>query len=471
MKNNYTFTPDDQLKFAALTGDFNPIHIDPLAARRTQAGAPVVHGIHALLWLLDTLAESHPDLPSIATIKVRFIRMIYVGDQVEAMTTQQDSSSLRAAVMVDGIATLSLHIVFGPVVSASALPDYKLILPPEKPLDQMLEDITDQSGTLAFVSEPEDMERAFPHATRLLGAHRIATLGSTTLLVGMILPGLYSLYAGLSLSLCKPEKIVDKMSFRVKKIDRRFRLVQLEIFASGLSGSLETFARHPPVVQTAFETIAPLVDHNEFTNVTALIVGGSRGLGELTAKIIAAGGGNVIITYNVGEAAAKIVADDITACGGRCQIIPYDALQDADQQLSALADAPTDIYYFATPAIFRGKPKVFSQNLFDEFNAFYVEGFQRLVKSCLKLRPKGVSVFYPSSIAIDEKPPSMEEYIMSKEAGEKLCADIEKKIKKARIIVSRLPRLPTDQTATVQQATTADPLDTLLPIIRKLSAS
>ena len=46
----------DQLSFAALSGDYNPMHVDALAARRTQAGAPVVHGMHAVLWALDALA-------------------------------------------------------------------------------------------------------------------------------------------------------------------------------------------------------------------------------------------------------------------------------------------------------------------------------------------------------------------------------------------------------------------------------
>ena len=43
-----------QASFAAVSGDSNPIHLDPLAARRSLAGGAVVHGIHALLWALDS---------------------------------------------------------------------------------------------------------------------------------------------------------------------------------------------------------------------------------------------------------------------------------------------------------------------------------------------------------------------------------------------------------------------------------
>ena len=38
------FTTMDQSLFARWSGDFNPLHMDPLAARRTQAGAPAIHG-------------------------------------------------------------------------------------------------------------------------------------------------------------------------------------------------------------------------------------------------------------------------------------------------------------------------------------------------------------------------------------------------------------------------------------------
>src|ERR1700683_5207522 len=97
------FDSDDQARFAALTGDYNPIHMDPVAARRTQAGAPIVHGIHATLWLLDTIAARHPEISGIATLDVSYPEMIYVGDQVEAEVIKLSAESLRARVSVEGL--------------------------------------------------------------------------------------------------------------------------------------------------------------------------------------------------------------------------------------------------------------------------------------------------------------------------------------------------------------------------------
>lgn len=471
MLTSRTFTLDDQLKFAALTGDFNPIHMDPLAARRTQAGAPVVHGMHSLLWLLDSLAARNPDLPPVGVMKVRFARMIYVGDLVKAAITRRDASVLRAEVTVDGIAAIHLTLTFGPASSVPVftLRDAVLVPRPAVPLDRPLEDMGDRSGTLAFAGNPEDMERMFPHAARLLGARRLAALGCSTLLVGMVIPGLHSFYASLTVTVCEDSDIADNIVFRVTTVDPRFRLVRLDMCGGGLIGSVGAFVRHPPVAQATFETVSSLVARDEFAGITALIVGGSRGLGELTAKVIAAGSGNVIITYAVGKVEADALVAEITAWGGRCKAIPYDVRQDADQQLSAIMEAPTHIYYFSTPRIFRANSRLFSQGRFEEFNDFYVNGFLRLVEASLRRWPGGVSVFYPSSVSVEERPDGITEYTMSKAAGEILCADIKAQIPNARITVSRLPRLLTDQTATLQQPVTPDALAIMLPLIRDFS--
>jgi len=62
----------------------------------------------------------------------------------------------------------------------------------------------------------------------------------------------------------------------------------------------------------------------------------------------------------------------------------------------------------------------------------------------------------------------MTEYAMAKTAGETLCADLMREDLGLRILVSRLPRVLTDQTATVAQAQNADPLAVMLPLIREM---
>ena len=73
------FTLEDQLEFARFSGDANPIHVDPLTARRSIAGEPVVHGIHLLVWSLEAVCAHVEDLPPIAALRVNFEKMVTIG--------------------------------------------------------------------------------------------------------------------------------------------------------------------------------------------------------------------------------------------------------------------------------------------------------------------------------------------------------------------------------------------------------
>jgi NAD(P)-dependent dehydrogenase (short-subunit alcohol dehydrogenase family) len=471
-----TFDVADQTRFAALTGDFNPIHVNPIAARRTSAGAPVVHGVHTLLWLLDLIGAQHGDIGQIATLKVRFRNMLYLGERADARIAKRTATVLQAQVCVDGVEVLSLAAVLGaPATEAPSPPDSSAELTATElpvhrsaPRDPTLEDMEGQSGWLDFATDPAEMEQAFPHAARLLGSRRVAALGCSTYLVGMVVPGLHSVYVGLDLRLTADTNQANGLRFAVSLVDPRFRRVQMTIMGAGLTGALETFSRVPPVGQPSMASVAEHVTRDAFKDSVALVVGGSRGLGELTAKLIAAGGGRVIVTYATGKADADRLAAKINEWGGTCEVLAYDARQAADRQLDALSCLPTHFYYFATPTIARRKAGLCSRDRLDEFNEFYVHGFLRLVEAGLRRRPQGIAVFYPSTVYVQDTPPDLTEYAMSKAAGEILCKEIARYLPKVRVLTERLPRMPTDQTASLIPVKGTSALAVLLPIVQKM---
>jgi len=65
----------------------------------------------------------------------------------------------------------------------------------------------------------------------------------------------------------------------------------------------------------------------------------------------------------------------------------------------------------------------------------------------------------------------MAEYSMAKMAGEILCSYINRAHGRIHVIMDRLPRLLTDQTATLPPVKNADPLEIMLPIIRKVQSA
>src|SRR5262249_61441757 len=75
------FPLDDQRECARPSGDFNPLHLDAQFARRTQMGAPVVHGIHTLLWALESMLRTNSF--DIQNIRVRFHQPLFPDETAE----------------------------------------------------------------------------------------------------------------------------------------------------------------------------------------------------------------------------------------------------------------------------------------------------------------------------------------------------------------------------------------------------
>jgi NAD(P)-dependent dehydrogenase (short-subunit alcohol dehydrogenase family) len=217
--------------------------------------------------------------------------------------------------------------------------------------------------------------------------------------------------------------------------------------------------------------VAALVGPQEFGSVTALVVGGSRGLGAVTAKIIAAGGGRALITFAHAQSEAESVANDIRASRGvqACDLFKLDVFDAAARDLGRLQGRVTHLFYFATPQIFHQASSAFQPDRFLRFTEAYVIAFEAICTSLLG--ESGLTVFYPSSTAVEQRPRGMAEYSMAKAAGEILCSEMAASHKQLRMNVVRLPRILTDQTATVTPVESADALTTMLPIIRSLALS
>ncbi len=106
----------------------------------------------------------------------------------------------------------------------------------------------------------------------------------------------------------------------------------------------------------------------------------------------------------------------------------------------------------------------FSPDLFQNFCNYYVNGFYKTLETFKDL---GIQkVFYPSSVFIDEYPANMGEYVTAKAAGETLCMFIEKTQKSITVYKPRLPKLSTDQTATVSGSNIWDPVPVILEHLR-----
>jgi len=244
-----TFRQADQSKFASVTGDRNPMHMDALQARRTQAGAPVVHGIHLLLWALDSLSAAHPELPSLRHLRAQFNKFVYLDECAEVVVTQQRETGIRLAITVDGAPRAKIAINFGEPMQGSSAMDtvsFEPVPRPREPLHLEFEQMHGRCGLLPFQMNEQDAAELFPAATRWMGARRIAALAASTCLVGMVCPGLHSIYSDLNVQTCAEAVPANALAFRCIEADPRFRSIDLEISGGGLAGVVQGFARTPP---------------------------------------------------------------------------------------------------------------------------------------------------------------------------------------------------------------------------------
>src|SRR5438552_11182329 len=186
--------------------------------------------------------------------------------------------------------------------------------------------------------------------------------------------------------------------------------------------TITAFARPRPPTHDAIEVVCRAVTRDEFAIVRALVVGGSRGLGEITAKIIAAGGGDVWITYYSGREDAQRVTEEIRSAGFKCSCLRFDAT--APEDLAGqfeIAWRPNQLYYFATPPISLETGDWFSPEKFHTFCRFYVNAFASTVGCVLRLGSEDLSVFYPSTIFLERFQEQSTEYCAAKAAGELVC--------------------------------------------------
>ena len=459
-----TFTLEEQLAFARISLDWNPMHLDTNFARRTQAGAPLVHGMHNLLWTMDTVLRSFAF--DIQHIKVRFQQPLFLDEIARIEIRSRTATAISIEVVAGGAVTAAIRLSSEPGrLSGSSA--HGIALVPQKiatAVDVPFEQLASQAGAVAAAANDDEIRKLFPALSDSLGVASLHALLAASQIVGMACPGLHSLFAGLDVSRDPASDGERVLRYAVSKTDPRFRSLQIDVAGSGIAGRLDAFARPAPPTQATMSAISARVGRGDFAGHSALIIGGSRGLGEVTAKILAAGGGTPVITYRDGKPEAEAVAAEIRGAGGHCDVIRYDALEPAAAQLDGIR-AVDFAYYFATAKILQRKSALFEPEKLRSFLGYYADGFYDLCTVLAPNRKRSIGIFYPSTVLIDEEVAGAAEYAMAKSAGEALAKYIDAFLPQVQVISRRLPRVMTDQTATVGVASARDALDVMLPIV------
>lgn len=467
----------DSGSFATLAGDLNPLHVQPIVARRLLFGGTVVHGVHILLQALqESIGSRGPT--SIASIKANFAKPVPSGQPFTVQVQAAEASADLVRILIESNGHIVQRVAVRLVPRAGqqlALAEPSTDVPRcEAP---SLKDMAEAAGTVALALDHGLARKLFPTLMHTLPDWQVAALLATTKIVGMRVPGLNSIFTDLDLQFDvdgTDAPATPWVSYRILCFDSRYGVLTLEMTGPALRGQLKALYRPAPVTQAPMQVVMGAVTPNEFAGQRALVLGGSRGLGEVTAKILAAGGGEVWLTYARGRDDALRVAEEIALNRGRAQVSAFDIL-DLPQCLDGERHGewqPTHVYIFATPSIQFGPKREWDPRLFGQYSDFYVHGFARTIERIVDLfglDKQPLNVFYPSTTYIDDPPAGAAEYVAAKSAAEGLSRALARAHPGWRFVTPRLPRLLTDQT-NFGKAKAADPLSCLLPLIRELHA-
>lgn len=459
---HYTISKQQSDTFAELSGDYNPLHVDAVYARRLQFGHPVIHGIHHLLstWDAVNIAELQHGSPAplqLSELAATFPNPVRAGQRIDyrcELFPELRSAVISAACEDQKI--LSLKLKFSTDDRAASGAFLPTCPAKETPLDQDFPP-THDSGKCPLYLAQFHAKQLFPNLMRYVSPQQLAQIIACTRIVGMQCPGLNSIFAGIRLNFSAGAAIdgggEGEIRFSVTYRDERVKMLKIDVEAEGMKGTLDTFLRPAPVKQPPYAAVCATVADSQFAAQRAVVVGGSRGVGETTAKLLSAGGADVIITYHQGVEEAEKVTREINDGGGRCRAVPLDMNALSEESLILFgAQLPTHIYYFASPHISLNRTRNWNTALFSQFCRFYLDAFAGLVSLYAGHAPQSgasMAFFYPSTVFIEKPEKGFAEYAVAKGAGEVLCRQFAARYPGIRFFMPRLPRMSTDQTSSI----------------------
>src|ERR1700730_8582523 len=100
-----TFSHEDTLAFAAVSGDFNPLHVDPEYAAGTEFGGCVVHGI-----LLASLFSQ------LVGMRIPGEKALYLGQDLTFRRPVRVGEAVRAMAKVAGKSEATRTLVLAPEI-------------------------------------------------------------------------------------------------------------------------------------------------------------------------------------------------------------------------------------------------------------------------------------------------------------------------------------------------------------------
>ncbi len=451
-------------RFAALTGDWNRLHVDETFARRSSYRRPVVHGMLPVSFLpllpalhLDGLrcvpvglssrfaAPVFADTPLKLTVASPRVE----GDGVRlafdyAIETANDA---RSTVVTSGTFT----VTYEPRVAGKSgnAPDQgaAYLVPKMKGSHHLWEDISlGATDSLDFVVAPAAVSEfvallasgsdTSPElVSDVADSFDVPTLLSMLLYstsLGVILPGGSATFLEFSAQVERPVQlnVPYRMDGRITHRSSATRIIKKELLVTPRSGGdvlvrgkTSTLVASPSRKMPSVDELKDIGTDFGLQDKVVLITGASRGIGETTAKLFALHGARVVVNYRHGASDAQRVVDEIVESGGQATAVAAD-VSDAEQVRSMVEQVrerygTIDILVNNAARDFRPTPflKLSWEEMQRDVDVIVKGAFLCCQEAIpLMLERGGGKIINVSTVATDNPPPDQTKYVVAKSA-------------------------------------------------------
>jgi NAD(P)-dependent dehydrogenase (short-subunit alcohol dehydrogenase family)/acyl dehydratase len=457
------FATGDLKLFAAASGDFNPLHLDPEFAAGTAFGSPVVHGALIAIAMLGALPDE--PLSGIRSLHISFSGPLHEGTAATIGTRAAQAEpgawevrlTARGRTLARVLARPAAELakVAVPLAAASETPLGPMRTTPAEPHAPELRAGHALRTEYATGAELDALARHF--GAGALHSGLLEGLAWASYVVGMELPGLHSLFAGLTLG-ADDESAFDGggQALVVRDYDERTGQLTIDGVLAAPSGrthaAIHCFAlpsAAPP--DPVFLGLDRAPDHDLGAVV---VVGGSRGLGASLTLALLARGYEVYVAYATSPRSAAELARLAGSRDARLHLRRLDACDPNAARCLARTVATGGnplvglVLNAAPPPLAMGLTARSGEDL-----AEYVAASLRLVAvplgSLLPLvdEQRGWALF-SSSAAITMPPRDWPHYVTAKAAIEGLARWVAATKPRLRTVILRAPKMRTAMTGT-----------------------
>lgn len=317
------------MQFSLASHDRNPLHISEEYARSTAFGKPVVFGMLAVLKCLSRAGAKLKSIPDQIDVFFSYPVFQNLEYQIDEKATK-DGFSIR---LMDGRRTLLRILIRTGEKKTFFLSGCSHVAEIQEPQVHPTSDFSLGRSTSGSWSPQEpavqDLFKLLSLDKRVELHGFLASLLLTSYLVGMETPGREAMFSQLSLSFlnlpCEGQKIdyATKISGFHDKFNLLSQDLSLEVNNAVLArGKLKAFSRWTDEPQS---TGLPTGD--DFRGKTALVIGGSRGLGAATVELLVSHGAKVLLNYNKSGSRARELSERLASQSGTVELVQADATQ------------------------------------------------------------------------------------------------------------------------------------------------